>query len=85
MDIHDLIRAGEFDNKLGFKNGTDVREYKREGMRLVKFFQQALAEEFEMVGHPKEPILFNKAWAYGHSAGYFEVADCYERLLDLAR
>lgn len=92
MSIYERIRDREFDNKLPLGPGPRGKEslerskaYRKESYRLKDLFQQALAEEFDMVGHPKEPILFNKAWEDGHCSGYSEVAYYYENLLDLAR
>lgn len=91
MTIHDRIRAGEFDNKLPLGPGPRGKEslelnkaYRQENYRLMDLFHQALAEEFRMVGHPKELRLFNLVWEAGNSS-HERAAHFYENLLELAR
>lgn len=83
MAIHDRIRAGEFDNKMSFDQVT-LDTYYTESTRLRELFHQALAKEYDMVGHPKELRLFNLALEAGNYS-FIKVAYYYENLLELAR
>jgi hypothetical protein len=62
-----------------------IDEYYEEGSNLHLMFQRDLAEENGMRGHPKEFLLFSKAWERGHSAGFEEVAIVYMDLVELAK
>ena len=51
--------------------------------RLQEQFKKDIEAEYNMVGHPKADLLFEKAWDMGHSSGYNEVAQYYNDLHEL--
>ena len=53
--------------------------------RLENQFRTDLESENEMIGHPKAPLLFSKAWEMGHSSGLSEVHNYYVDLLELVK
>lgn len=57
--------------------------YDAEEARLHGQFKSDLFRELEIAGHPKAEILYQKAWEQGHSAGYEEVFNCANDLVDL--
>lgn len=61
----------------------EAEKYRREVLALRKKFQEDLAEEYELTGHPKEDKVFNMAWDRGHSAGLSEVEQEYAELASL--
>ena len=48
-------------------------------------FKRDLFELHGVTGHSKAELCFNMAWEDGHSAGYAEVANVFDRLVDLIK
>jgi len=71
------------DDKEGLKAARAA--YGAETARLEALFRSDLEDEHDMKGHPKANMLFSKAWSLGHSAGYSEVANYYDDLVDLVK
>lgn len=71
------------DGKTAYRAATQA--YGAETVRLEKQFRSDLEDEHDMKGHPKANMLFSKAWSLGHSAGYSEVANYYDDLVDLVK
>jgi len=64
-------------DKDGFRAYSDGED------AMMREFREDLAEEYGVVGHPKESLLFSKAWARGHSDGFYAVAYAYADLVEL--
>jgi hypothetical protein len=60
-------------------------KYNTEENLLHQEFKNDLFEEFGVTDNPKKELLFDKAWDDGHYAGYSEVYNCFEGLVDLIR
>ena len=60
-----------------------MEDYKAEERRILEQFRKDLAEEFDVVGHPKEHLLWERAWVEGHSIGFSEVYNEYAELAEL--
>lgn len=59
--------------------------YQEENNRLELKFRADLEADYDMTGHPKADLLFQKAWDQGHSSGYAEVANTYDDLYELVK
>lgn len=57
--------------------------YDAEEARLHAQFKYDLIRELGIAKHPKAEILYQKAWEQGHSAGYEEVFNYANDLVDL--
>ena len=57
--------------------------YNADRGRLEIQFRADVEAENGMTGHPKAALLWNKAWANGHSAGLSDVLTHYEDLVEL--
>lgn len=52
---------------------------------LHEQFQKDLEAHYEMTGHPKAALLYNKAYERGHSDGWHEIACVYADLVELVK
>jgi hypothetical protein len=73
-----------------YKNNVDsIREgmkaWRVEEGRLIKLFEQDLAEEYGVADNPKRSKLFDTAWQLGHSNGLHDVACHYDELVELIK
>jgi hypothetical protein len=59
--------------------------YQAEERRLLDQFKVDITAYYGLTGHPKANLLFDKAWARGHSHGYQEVFNVYDDLVDLVK
>lgn len=83
-DLFSRIRNDEFKNKLDWKT-TDKHDYAVESDRLDVAFRAALFEEYEVTLNPKKDICYAKAYEFGHSSGYHEIAIYFADLVDLIK
>lgn len=58
-------------------------EYNSKIHDIEQRFRTALAEEYGVAGHQKEPVLFRLAWDREHSGGYGDVENAYSDLSEL--
>lgn len=72
----------DFDNS-GYLEA--IKAYKEEDARLLQLFWDDLAEEHGVTHNPKRSMLEGIAWENGHSSGLGEVANVYEKLVDLIK
>ena len=63
-----------------WKNAKRIEE-----AELLAMFKADLEVEHGMIGHPKADIMYSKAWEEGHGSGLYEVALCYENLVELIK
>ena len=63
----------------------NLKTYREQDSDGYTRFRIALAEDNGVTGHPKEGMLYAKAWEMGHSNGLSEVANVYEDLVELIR
>lgn len=59
--------------------------YSAEEARLRALFEEDLAVEHGLFGHPKASAVFSMAWSDGHSGGLEDVAARYAELADLVK
>jgi hypothetical protein len=59
--------------------------YLKESISLKNAFKKDLLEELGVTDHPKAKLLMDKAWEYGNSGGYNDVADWAWNLVDFLR
>lgn len=64
---------------------ADLAAYRQEDARLEELFRVDLAHDHGMIDHPKEGLLYAKAYENGHSGGYSEIYNVYSDLVDLVR
>ena len=83
MDVREKINAGDYDNKLpcpekkNFIAGYGpideykeaMKDYRREGNRLMEQFKTDVLEEVGLTGHAKADKIYAKAWEDGRSEG----------------
>jgi hypothetical protein len=60
-----------------------VARYQQARKNLNDEFRGLLKWSYGLRDNPKEPLLFDIAWEYGHSSGYAEVEGYYRRLAEL--
>jgi len=92
MTVRERISQGEFEGGLkwpssvvGPERTEAMKAYRRAESEARERFRKALAEEHGVVGHPKEPRLFEIAWSHGHANGLIEVVVYYEEFVELLR
>jgi len=93
MTIRDRISSGEFDNKVPYPPKDMSAEMRAEAMTAYRQgeqerigrFRLEIAREYKMVTHPKEELVWNKAWDHGHADGLGEVAYWYEEFVEVVR
>ena len=91
MDAFEQIRknisTGNYEvsfNKEDFQK-TDFHDRQQLVREHQAEFRKDLAKAYDIKDHPKEEILFNLAWSYGQSNGYYEVLHHYDELVKLIR
>jgi hypothetical protein len=57
--------------------------YDDDRRRLKEKFEQDLAAENGIAGHPRAAKVFELAWEHGHSAGFGDVANLYAEFAEL--
>jgi hypothetical protein len=60
---------------------TRIKDGKYE--KNSSLFKDDLFEVYNIQEHPKAQALFDKAWDYGHSSGYYEVLHVFDYLVEL--
>lgn len=60
-----------------------LEKHRKEVRETQKQFQADLAVEFEVTGHPKADLLFEKAWSKGEIDGHNGVYVLYETFVEL--
>lgn len=91
MTTYDKARNGDYVSSMPMPSTsrkldkTSWQTYDDDKARLIKQFEQDLAEEFGVTGNPKADLLFGKAWEQGHGSGFAEVCLVYADLVDLIR
>jgi hypothetical protein len=92
MTTREKFEQGQFKNKIPHpvkevgleeKYRKQRDEYYREQRKMTDKLRKSLEEEYGAVGHPKSDKLWNIAWEQGHHAGYWEVINQYETLVEL--
>ena len=68
----------------GVKRQERVRRREEEN-RKEREFRQRLIDKHGLDGHPKESVLYQLAYDYGHSAGWTEVEMYYDDLAELLK
>jgi len=85
------VRDKEYDIKLPYPDHKDPnykelrKAYFAERSRLEDLLRRDLLVENDVVGHPKAQMVWDKAWEYGHYAGYHEVVNYFESLVELIK
>lgn len=74
------VRAAYAADKAEYDAG--LRQYQAGEGRAQSAFREAIKAEFGYANHPKEHLLWQKAWERGHSSGLTEVVWHYEDLSD---
>ena len=84
----------KYENKLPYPDKARValkkyyeqlQLYCKEEVRLHNLFRQDLEAEAGTSNNPKKDLLFEKAWEFGHSAGFSEIASYYFDLAELVK
>ena len=63
----------------------ELKAYMCEQSRIEEQFRKELAEEFEVTDHPKEHVLWTRAWEEGHAYGLSEIYNKYSELAELVK
>jgi|WetSurMetagenome_2_1015567.scaffolds.fasta_scaffold04369_7 hypothetical protein len=88
-DIFTKINSGEYDNKLPYRTKKENEQiwkaYHEESIVLYEMFKNDLFKYYGVENNPKKDLLFSKAWEFGHSSGYNEVAIYFGDLVELIR
>jgi len=87
ITIWEITRSGIFNN-LGDWNSKDKEIRKKhiiEDNRLFELFKESCRAYYKLENNPKFNILFEKAWDMGHYAGFTEVLNYFEDLIDLIK
>lgn len=85
-DLKELIKKREADHHEQVKTELVALRstYESECHRVNTAFRKALATEYlTKPNHPKEQMLWEKAWAHGHASGYSDVESWYQDLSEL--
>lgn len=87
--VSDRIRAGYYKNTKPYGsvliNRNEFEVYHAEEKRLNELLRSDLAEEHDVVGHAKEPLLWTMAWNEGHSSGLQDVESYYNEFVQLMK
>lgn len=89
MSMYQNILDGKYLNNKPFetrkKDPVVYDEYVKEGAKLLHMFMTDIEEEFGVKGNPKAKLLWEKAWAMGHSSGFYEIYNVYSDLVELIK
>jgi hypothetical protein len=92
MTTREKFEQGQFKNRIPHpvkevgleeKYREQRLKYLQEQTRMTAIFRKSIEEEHGVVGHPKADLLWHLAWENGHHAGYWEVINQYETLVEL--
>ena len=95
--VDDNIKNGKYNTKLPYPNRKDpdfrslLNARKEDELRLTCIFAADLAEEYEVYGHDKAGLLFEKAWNFGfddandHTEGLRKVLGYYDDMVSLIK
>lgn len=85
MSVIDKIEAGAYDSDLPRKTNEDRVARRHHERQLRAKLKADLESDYSLSSHPKRDALWTIAWEEGHSSGYHEVVNWYEKLAELLK
>lgn len=87
--ILEMINSGKYEAWEPYvsyeKDKEGARKYERSAYDGKSHFKQDLFENYEILDNPKKELCFEIAWDDGHSGGFAEVLNQFDKLVCLIK